>query len=294
MVGITDQPPDCKGLRGKRQDLTPKPRKTASPIRPPAACAGLPGLRLVQSLWAGVDRLLADPDLPPGVALARMVDPAMAEAMAQTALWAVLALHRDTFAYAAQQRQQRWQQHPQRCSSEVRVAVLGLGQMGRAAALRLAANGYPVTGWSRSPIRIDGVTTLAGDAALPAVLGGCDIAVNLLPLTPATRGLFNAAAFAAMPHFACLVNLARGPYVVEADLLCALGSGHLRHAVLDVFETEPLPPDHPFWTHPQVTVLPHVAAQTDLRSAAPIAARNVRALREGRPLEHLVDRARAY
>ena len=97
-----------------------------------------------------------------------------------------------------------------------------------------------------------------------------------------------------MPRGASLVNLARGGHVVDPDLLAALDSGHLRHAVLDVFETESLPPDHPFWTHPRLTVLPHVAAQTDPRSAAQIVARNVRALREGRPLEHLVDRVRAY
>lgn len=261
---------------------------------PAGSLDGLGNLRLVQSLWAGVERLLADARLPAGVTLARMVDPVMAEAMAQTALWAVLGLHRGFFGYAAQQRERCWEQQPQRRADEVPVAVLGLGEMGRACALRLAANGYRVTGWSRNPTQIEGVATANGDAALGAVLGGCEIAVNLLPLTPSTRGLFNAARLAQMPPGASLVNLARGAHVVDADLLDALDSAHLRHAVLDVFHTEPLPPAHPFWAHPRVTVLPHVAAQTDPRSAAHIVARNVRSLREGRPLEHLVERSRGY
>jgi glyoxylate/hydroxypyruvate reductase A len=261
---------------------------------PAGSLDALPGLRLVQSLWAGVERVLADASIPPGVTLARMVDPVMTEAMAQTALWAVLGLHRGFFAYAAQQREQRWQPQPQRRADEVPVAVLGLGEMGRASARKIAANGYRVTGWSRRPTRIEGIATADGEAALRQVLRGCEIVVNLLPLTPATRGLFDAARLAQLPRGASLVNLARGGHVVDADLLAALDRGQLSHAVLDVFQTEPLPAGHQFWTHPGVTVLPHVAAQTDPRSAAAIVARNVHALREGRPLEHLVDRSAGY
>lgn len=264
----------------------------ANPL--PRSLCGLPKLALIQSLWAGVERLLADPDLPRDVPLARMVDPAMNAAMAETALWAVLALQRDLFEYAAQQRERRWQQWPQRRADEFPVAVLGLGQMGRTVAQRLAANGYPVAGWARTPVRLDGVPTHAGEAALAGVLGAARVVINLLPLTEATRGLFDARRLAAMADGASLVNLARGAHVVDADLLAALDAGRLHRAVLDVFHTEPLPQAHPFWTHPRVTVLPHAAAQTDPRSAAAIAARNVRALRAARPLEHLVDRARGY
>ena len=261
---------------------------------PPGALRGLPGLRLVQSLWAGVDGLLADASVPTDVPLARMVDPWMYEAMAQTALWAVIALHRGFFGYAGQQQRAEWCQHPQRRADEVGVAVLGLGRMGRAAAQRLARNGYCVTGWSRHAQALDGVATRAGPAALAQVLAAAQIVVNLLPLTPATRGLFNEKAFAAMPRGASLVNLGRGAHVVEADLLAALDSGQLGHAVLDVFHTEPLPAAHPFWPHPKISVLPHIAAQTDPRSAACIAAANVLALREGRPPENVVDRTRGY
>ena len=271
---------------------------------PPGALRELPALRLVQSLWAGVDRLLADPTLPAGVPLARMVDPAMNQAMAQTALWAVLGMHRGfiggslagAFSYAAQQARAQWCAHPQRRAHEVHVAVLGLGQMGRATAQRLAANGYRVSGWSTGAgtAAPDGVTVHVGRAALAPLLGRAQIVVNLLPLTAATRGLLQRATFAAMPHGACLVNLARGAHVVEADLLDALASGQIAHAVLDVFATEPLPAGHPFWHHPGVTVLPHIAAQTDPRSAAAVVAANVRALRLAQPLSHLVDRARGY
>ena len=261
---------------------------------PPGALAGLPALRLIQSLWAGVDKLLADASVPADVPLARMVDPAMNEAMAETALWAVLSLQREFLAYARQQREPVWRQLPQRRADEIAVAVLGLGQMGRTCALRLARNGYHVTGWSRSETKVAGIEAFAGDAALASVLANADIIVNLLPLTGATRGMFDAQAFARMRRGAALVNLARGAHVVEADLLQALSNGQLGHAVLDVFANEPLPAEHAFWSHPRITVLPHVAALTDPRSAALIAARNVVALREGRALENLVNRSRGY
>ena len=249
---------------------------------PPGSLQGLPKLRLIQSLWAGVDRLLADATLPAGVPIARMVDPMMSAAMAETALWAVLSLHRDFFAYAEQQRQGLWRQHAQRRADEVRVLVLGQGEMGRTAAARIAQQGYRVLGWRR-----DGT-------ALAPRLAAADIVINLLPLTPQTRGLLDANFFAALPARAAVVNLGRGAHVVDADLLAALDSGQLRHAVLDVFHTEPLPAGHPYWAHPRVTVLPHAAAATDPRSAAAVAAANLRAARDGGPVAHRVDAARGY
>ena len=261
---------------------------------PESALHGLPKLRFIQSLWAGVDRLLQDSSVPAGVPLARMVDPSMTTAMAETALWAVIGLHRHAFRYAAQQRAAQWQQHPQQRADEVSVVVLGLGQMGRTAAQAIARQGYRVSGWSTRLAVVDGVYSACGEAALHTLLAGAHIVVNLLPLTPATRGLFNAATLAQMRAGASLVNLARGAHVVDADLIAALDRGHLEHAVLDVFATEPLPADHPFWRHAKVTVLPHVAAQTDPRSAALIAAANVRAFRGGAVPANLVDRRRGY
>jgi len=172
--------------------------------------------------------------------------------------------------------------------------VLGLGEMGRTVALRLVANGYPVSGWSRREASLPGVDGFTRDATLPAVLKQADIVINLLPLTARTHSLFNAETFARMKKGASFVNLARGQHVVEADLLAALNSGQLRHAVLDVFRTEPLPTGHALWAHPQVTVLPHAAAQTDLRSATAVALANLTAWREGRSVVNLVNRARGY
>lgn len=250
---------------------------------PPAgALHGLPRLKLIQSLWAGVEKLLADETIPPDVPIARMVDPAMNEAMAETALWAVLALQRDFFDYRRQQANAQWLPHPQRRADEFPVLVLGRGQMGSAVARRLEANGFPVGRWG------------SRDGVLLPRLSGAAVVINLLPLTPATRGIFNASTLAAMRAGASLVNLARGGHVVDADLLAALDTGHLRHAVLDVFHQEPLPAEHRYWSHPGVTVLPHVAAATDPRSAAAVVAANVRRFRAGQPVEHRVDRARGY
>lgn len=263
----------------------------------PGALAGLPNLGLVQSLWAGAEGLLADTTLPPEVPLARMVDPVMNAAMAETALWAVLSLHRGFFAYAVRQREGLWRQHRQRRADEVQVLVLGLGQMGAAVAARLVAQGYRVIAWhatANERAAPAGVSVHAGHGALAALLPMAQIAVNLLPLTASTWGLLDAKFFAALPAAASVVNLARGAHVVDDDLLAALDTGHLRHAVLDVFHSEPLPPGHRYWRHPRVTVLPHVAALTDMRSAAQVVAANLRALREGAPLAHVVDRARGY
>ena len=263
----------------------------------PGALAGLPRLGLVQSLWAGVEKLLADDSLPADVPLARMVDPAMGAAMAETALWAVLSLHRGFFDYAAQQALGRWQARPQRRADEVAVLVLGLGAMGTAVATRLSAQGYRVSAW-RAAVRGGAppraVAVHAGKEALAGLLAASEIVVNLLPLTAATRGLLDARFFAAMPRGAAIVNLGRGAHAVDEDLLAALDSGHVGRAVLDVFATEPLQPGHRYWQHPRVTLLPHVAALTDLRSAAAVVAGNLQALQHGAPLAHRVDRARGY
>ena len=262
----------------------------------PGSLSRARGLRLIQSLWAGVDRLMADATVPAQVPLARMVDPAMTAAMVQSALWAVTALHRGFFTYARQQQQAQWVQHPQRRADEVQVLVLGLGTMGAAVSAALVAQGYGVTAWRRreGPPGSSEVRVLHGTQGLETGLAMAEVVLNLLPLTPHTRGLIDAGFLGRMKAGAALVNFGRGGHVVEADLLAALAAGRLAHAVLDVFASEPLPPGHPFWRHPRVTVLPHVAALTDLRSAADVVASNLARLQAGQPLLHLVDRARGY
>ena len=271
LAALQDALPGEQWVLAPRSDV-----EIAIVANPPlGSLAGLPGLRLIQSLWAGVDRLLQDPTLPPGVPIARMVDPAMNEAMAQTALWAVLSLHRGFFQVQAQQRERLWRQPPQPRAQEWRVLVLGLGELGGRVAQAIAGQGYAVSGWSRSARALEGLPTLHGEAALSEALGQADTVVNLLPLTPQTRGFFDAPRLAGFKPGASLVNLARGAHVDEPALLAALDRGQLVHAVLDVFAVEPLPEAHPFWRHPRVTVLPHTAAQTDRRSAAAVVALNL-------------------
>ena len=260
--------------------------------RPPLPPAGaLPRLRFVQSLWMGVDRLLAEATLPAHVPLARCLDPGMIAAMTETVLACVLDWHRDRHRYRRAQAEARWQPLAQHLAADRTVGLLGYGVLGQAAARALAGLGFEVLAWTRKPSASAGV---ASSADLEHVLAASDILVCLLPLTPATRGLLDRQAFARMKKGAALANLARGEIAVEHDLLAALDERVLSHAYLDVFAEEPLPPAHPFWRHPAVTVTPHVAALTDPRTAAPwVAANLARVARCERPLG-LVDRARGY
>lgn len=260
---------------------------------PPGALAGLPALRWVHSLWAGADRLLLDDTLPP-VPVLRLVDPALAQVMAEAVAAAVLYLHRDFPLYAHQQRRSLWRQHAVRPARERRVTLLGMGEMGRASADLLRAIGFSVQGWSRSGAARDGVPILSGPEGWARVLAGANILVNLLPLTAETRGILNGAAFAQLPRGAALVNFGRGAHVVEADLIAALDAGALSHAILDVFEVEPLAEGHRLWSHPGVTILPHVAAPTNHASAAAIVAQAVRTFRETGMVPPGIDRVRGY
>jgi glyoxylate/hydroxypyruvate reductase A len=252
-----------------------------------------PELKFIQSLWAGVDRLLSDPSLP-NVPIARLVDPTLTQAMVECVVASVFSLHRQFPAYARQQAERQWRDLPQPLANQRAVGILGLGQLGRACARALASFGFEVSAWSRAARTLEGVTCLNGPDGLSSLLGSSAILVNLLPLTPETQGILDASTFAVLPVGAALVNVGRGRHLVEDDLLTALASGQLSHAILDVFAQEPLPADHPFWRHPRISVLPHVAAATDPATAARIAADNVRAFREGRPLSALVDRRRGY
>ncbi|HET8728342.1 MAG TPA: glyoxylate/hydroxypyruvate reductase A [Alphaproteobacteria bacterium] len=261
---------------------------------PPGLLGRLPRLKAVFSLGAGADFILAAPDLPEGVPVARVVDPDMTQRMREYVVLAVLAHHRRWAELMANQRARRWDLARIPPASERPVGVLGLGVLGRAAAESLAGLGFPVAGWSRTPKDVPGIACHHGPTGLDVVAGGSAILVNLLPLTPDTKGILNARLFAAMPRGAFIVNAARGGHLIEADLLAALDGGHLGGATLDVFETEPLPRDHPFWTHPKVTVTPHIASQASRRMRARLVIDNIRRIEDGLPPQNLVDRARGY
>ena len=261
---------------------------------PPGELKRYPNLGCICVLGHGVDRLLHGSELPAGVPIARLVDDAMARQMSSYVLAAVLRHHHRMADYGRLQRARRWRDLDVPDPAETRVGILGLGALGGDLAHKLKALGFEVAGWSRTAKDIAGVETCAGRDALGPFLGGCDIVVCLLPLTPETRDILDAGAFRAMKPGAYLVSAARGHLVVEDDLLAALDSGRLSGACLDVFRTEPLPRRHPLWRHPKVTVTPHVAALTLAHSAAPQIAENYRRLRDGRPLLNLVERERGY
>jgi glyoxylate/hydroxypyruvate reductase A len=257
----------------------------------PGTFGKLRNLKLVQSLWMGVETLLADPELPRHVPLARLVDPGMVGAMSETVLAQVLDWHRHLYLYRQWQHEKQWKRRRQFLPSDRTIGLLGLGELGTDASRKLLALGFKVCGWSRRPKRIEGVHC---STDLGEVLGMSDALVCLLPLTGHTRGVLNAAAFAQIPKGGCVINVARGAHVVVADLLAALDSGHLAHAYLDVFEPEPLPADSPLWSHPGVTVTPHAAALTEPRTAVPKIVENIERLRRGEAPLYLVDFAAGY
>ncbi len=260
----------------------------------PGDLRSFPSLGLIQCLWAGVDRLLHDPEVPTEPLLVRTVDPAMANQMAATAVAHVLDAALGHHRY--RQAQQRGEWKPRHCKpmSSKTVGILGFGSLGRRCAELLRQFGFQLIGLRSTGAKP--MESVATTDQLTDVLSASDIVVNLLPLTAVTEGVLNAAAFASMRPGAVLINLARGGHVVDADLLAALDEGHLGRAVLDVFRIEPLPSDHPFWTHPLVTVTPHVAAETDPHTAAVVIATNVRAYRQGDlgAMTGVVDRAKGY
>ena len=258
---------------------------------PPGTFARLKNLKLIQSLWMGVERLLADPQLPKGVPLARLIDPGMVAAMSETVLAHVLDWHRHHYTYRAYQAQRKWHRHRQFMTSDRTVGILGLGELGSHVAGRLLALGFNVAGWSRRPKKLAGVNTFTD---LEEMLSLSDVAVCLVPLTPQTRGVLNARTLAKIKAGGCVINVARGGHVVTQDLIAALDSGHLRHAYLDVFEQEPLPTDSPLWRHPGVTITPHTAALTEPRTSVQKVAENVERIRRGQPALNLVDFEAGY
>jgi glyoxylate/hydroxypyruvate reductase A len=261
---------------------------------PHGVLARLPRLRLICSLGMGVDHLLSDPELPRTVPIARLVDRNMIEQMTEYALYAVLHFHRSFHVYERFQRERRWQELPLADTASRRIGVMGLGAIGRDSALGLAALGFKVAGWSRTARVLPSVHCLHGPEGLRALLSESEILLVTLPLTPHTAGILNASNLRALPRGACVVNMARGELVVEADLLQALDEGHVAGAFLDVTEHEPLPPEHKLWSHPNVRLTPHIAGLTNPRTAVEPIAENIRRLRAGEPLLDLIDVTRGY
>lgn len=268
--------------------------------RPPREMlAGRDDLRAIFNLGAGVDAILglehAQPGtLPRSAQLIRLEDTGMALQMAEYVTHAVLRYLRRFDEYQTLQSERRWEvldPHPRETFT---VGVLGLGVLGAHVAQAVAAFGMPVRGYSRSARQIDGIATFAGIAQFDAFLDGVKVLVNLLPHTPDTGDVLNQRTFSKLAKGAYLINVARGGHLVEQDLLDALASGQLAAATLDVFREEPLPPDHPFWREPRITITPHMSALTLREESVAQVARKMAALMRGETVSGVVDIGRGY
>ena len=274
-------------------------RYVASWKHPPGSLAALPKLKVLFSLGAGVDHLLGDPRLPK-VPLVRVVDADLTNRMSEYVVLHCLMHLRGQRRHDEQQRQKIWfDDRFQPGAHEVRVGIMGLGVLGQDAARKLKVMGFDVAGWSRSPQALESVATFSGEEGLTPFLARTDILVCLLPLTAATRGILDRSLFERLARNGrlggpILINAGRGGLQVEPDILAALDDGTLQAATLDVFETEPLPPDSPLWRHPAVTVTPHNSAVSEPEATARYVVEQIRRFERGEPLQNVVDPARGY
>ncbi|MEL7464422.1 MAG: glyoxylate/hydroxypyruvate reductase A [Pseudomonadota bacterium] len=252
------------------------------------------GAKLIQSIWAGVESYLANPTLPDAPPLCRMVEPGLTEGMTDYIVGHVMRHHIGLDKHIRDTANGVWDPTIPPLSRDRTVAVLGLGALGADAAKMLAALRFNVVGWSRSQKSIEGVTCLSGPDGLREALSRGEIIVTIMPLTDDTRHVLDAETLALTPKGAAIINPGRGPLIDDDALLAALASGQIGHATLDVFNEEPLPEAHPFWRHPNVTVTPHIAAETRLSGAAQVVIEQIARLQRGEPLWHIVDRSLGY
>ncbi|HWJ73559.1 MAG TPA: glyoxylate/hydroxypyruvate reductase A [Kaistia sp.] len=265
---------------------------------PPEAFLGLPNLKAIFSLGAGVDHILGKAALP-DVPVVRIVDPDLTMRMTEWVVLQVLLHHRRQLAYLRQQAAHRWKEIAQPVAKDVRVGLMGLGELGQASARVLVQLGFDVAGWSRKPKSVPDAVCFSGADGLDPFLARTDILVVLLPATPETRGILDRALFAKLPRDgalggAVLINAGRGALQVEADILDALESGALIGASLDVFEKEPLPAESPLWSRPDVVITPHVAATSDAAVLAEGIRRAILDFEAGKPLSNVIDPKRGY
>ncbi|MGB2740777.1 MAG: glyoxylate/hydroxypyruvate reductase A [Cognaticolwellia sp.] len=250
-------------------------------------------LTWLHSIWAGVEKLMLSLSDSP-IKIVRLIDPMLSKTMAEAVLAWCLYLHRDMPRYAKQQQNSLWQQLPYLPACDRRIGILGLGALGQASAQQLQQNGFNVMGWSRTKKSIARISTYCGDDGLAEMVSQSDILVCLLPLTVATQGIVNKQLLAQLPKGSAVINFARGGIVDTDDLIKALDSGHINHAVLDVFEHEPLNGESVLWQHPDITILPHISAPTNLNSACEIVAKNIMTFRATGEMPTTVNKENGY
>jgi len=253
-----------------------------------------PNLKVIISLGAGVEDILKDPNFPQNIPIVRIVEPCLTSRMTEYILLAVLRFHRQSCTYQRLQKAQHWKPLPISKTSSCYIGILGLGVLGTDAAEKLKTLGFPIRGWSRTPKNIDGIECFHGRDQLKLCLSKCRVLVCLLPLTVETEGILNHETFSAMSCGSYLINVARGEHLVEKDLLEALDSGQLSGACLDVFSKEPLPENHPFWSHPQITITPHVATQTNSEYWTKSIVDAIHSIRAGLTLKNVVNYQQGY
>lgn len=259
----------------------------------PQILLSLPNLVWVQSLWAGVEKMLKDSNLE-HLPLVRLIDPGLASRMSEAVLAWTLYLHRDMPVYQKQQQQKVWQAQHFVSAEDRHLAVLGCGELGIASIQRLQQNQFNVSAWSRTPKTLDGVAHYHGQQGLSEILTTADIVVCLLPLTDNTRNILDQHSLSIIKPGAAIINFGRGPLIDHQALQQALHSGHVSHAVLDVFDQEPLPAQSSLWSHPKITILPHISAQTNIQTASKVAAQNVARWFETGQTPEFVDRSKGY
>ncbi len=259
----------------------------------PAELAKLPALLWVQSLWAGVDKLIEK--TPENLKISRLVDPELERTMAEAVLTWTLYLHRKMHLYRNQQVNKIWEQHELLPPSQVNVGILGMGRLGQAAAQRLSDNGFCVSGFRRNKNSYNSIKVLYGESGLEELLKHSQILIILLPLTSETHHLINKRKLSLMPKGASIINFARSQILDNRALLESLNNQAIEHVVLDVFEMEPLPVTDALWEHPSITILPHIAATTKKSSASTIVAENIRNFAEtGKFPDGTVRRPQGY
>ena len=253
----------------------------------------LPKLGLIHSIAAGVEHLNLNA-VRPDQAVCRVLDPHHQKGMFDYLLWGVLYFQRYFDRMIQQQNQQLWKQYRQSYSHHIQIGIMGLGHMGGYVAERFAEMGYQVSGWSNSPKDINQVKSYVGQEQLSELLAQSQILINLLPLTEENTGILSAELFQQLPEQSALIHVGRGQHLIKQDLLDALDSGHLRGAIVDVFEQEPLPADHQFWQHEKIVVTPHVASHAPMSVVVEQILENDRRLNQGLDLCHQVDVNKGY
>ncbi len=252
-----------------------------------------PNVKVISSLGAGVDHLIQDKTIPEHVKITRIITSSLADQMSDYILTACLNIIRKTEIYLEQQKTGKWKVHKTYKKDELTIGILGLGELGSKVTKRLLINGFSVAGWSRTKKMIEGAETFAEDE-LTDFLNRTNILVNILPLTNQTEGILDLGLFKQLKQPAFLVNAARGEHLVSEDLIYALDTGLIKHAVLDVFSEEPLPESHPFWGREKITITPHVASITDPDEAAELLVENYKRTLSGMALLYEVDREKEY